>query len=225
MRRTISVSAITVSALLLAGCGGSTDPGANAATTSASPTVTSAVTTTTTTAATTTARTTTAPATTPSTVAPTPVAPISVAGPAFVADSRDQAGEPRGRSEVVTAVRAGAETGYEQVVFSVKGEPGAIPGFRVGYVDSPMADPSGKPVQVPGKAYLQVYVSGVSGTPPPGELVTGTFPGTGTAIAQVVVGPAFEGMHQFFIGLDEKRPFRVQAGADPGQVVVQVLAS
>ncbi|MEO6880050.1 MAG: hypothetical protein ABI181_03740 [Mycobacteriaceae bacterium] len=214
-----SVAAVTVSAMLLAGCGGSTDPGADAPATSVSPGATTA-------AATTAAPPSTAATTTvPTTTVPTTVAPTSVDGPAFVADTRDQAGEPRGQSEVVTGVRASTQAGYEQVVFAVKGEPGALPGFRVGYVESPEADPSGKPVQVQGKAYLQVYVTGVSGTPPPAEIVTGTFPGTGSAVAQVVVGPAFEGMHQFFIGVDQKRPFRVRAGADPGQVVVQLLAS
>ncbi len=218
MRRASPVAVAAVSALLLAGCAGSTDSGAEQPTSSMSPTMTSAVTTTA-------PRSTVPTSTAPTSTAPTSTAPATTDGPAFVADTRDQVGQPDGQSEVVTGVRASTETGYEQVVFAVKGEPGAVPGFRVGYVESPTADPSGKPVPVQGKAYLQVYVSGVSGTPPAEEIVTGTFPGTGAAIVQVVVGPAFEGMHQFFIGLDQKRPFRVRAGADPGRVVVQLLAS
>jgi hypothetical protein len=162
----------------------------------------------------------TAPTTT---VLRAPSAPRST--PAFVADTAEQVGEASGSSALVTSVRVVAQPGYDEVVLELSGDPGAVPGFRVGYVDTPVGDPSGRPVAVEGSAYLQVLVSGVLGVDDASADVSpsGPLPVSGEVVTQVVAGASFEGLHQFFVGLDAQRSFRVRASADPGRVVVQIL--
>jgi hypothetical protein len=150
-----------------------------------------------------------------------PSAPRST--PAFVADTAEQVGEASGSSALVTSVRVVAQPGYDEVVLELSGAAGSVPGFRVGYVDTPVADPSGRPVAVEGSAYLQVLVSGVLGVPPAGGVPSGPLPVSGEVVTQVVAGASFEGLHQFFVGLDAQRSFRVRASAEPGRVVVQIL--
>lgn len=121
-----------------------------------------------------------------------------------------------------TAVRVGAQDGYDRVVFEFSGS--GSPSYQVQYTDTPIAQGSGDPVQVEGDAYLEVSITTVeipSGTSTP----TMTTPDTaGTVFAQVEgIWGGFEGVGQTFVGIDGgERPFRVEVLQDPMRLVIDV---
>ncbi|MBF0689845.1 MAG: hypothetical protein IR158_18985 [Cellulomonas sp.] len=124
---------------------------------------------------------------------------------------------------VVTQVRTGEHEGYDRVVYELAGGEGT-PGYRVGYVDQAVEDPSGEVRQVDGDAILQVWIVGTTypaeGGPP--EFSQDLRP-TGGDVDHVVRPLTFEGMTQSFIGVDDApRPYRVLVLADPVRVVVDV---
>lgn len=124
---------------------------------------------------------------------------------------------------VVTHVRTGEHDGYDRVVYELAGGEGS-PGYRVGYVEQAVEDPSGAVREVDGDAILQVWVIGT--TYPmeggPQEHLGDLHPDSGD-IEHVVRPLTFEGMTQSFIGVDDgPRAFRVTVLADPARVVVDV---
>lgn len=126
---------------------------------------------------------------------------------------------------VVTAVRTGVHDGYDRVVYELTGGQG-VPGYRVGYVDQAVEDPSGETRTVDGDAILQVWLVGttypVDGGPQ--EVATDLRPGGG-GLVHVVRPLTFEAMTQSFVGVaGGPRPFRVLVLADPARVVVDVQA-
>ncbi|WP_129336525.1 AMIN-like domain-containing (lipo)protein [Cellulomonas endophytica] len=136
-------------------------------------------------------------------------------------DTADPAGEAR---LGLVDVRVGAHVGYDRVVLDLAGT--GTPGWRAGYTADPREDGSGAPVAVAGGAVLGVVVSGTtypgeSGVPPYSGPARLTPTGTG-AVVEVVHGVVFEGLTSVWVGVDERRPFRVFALADPPRVVVDV---
>lgn len=124
---------------------------------------------------------------------------------------------------VVTEVRTGRHDGYDRVVYELTGGTGT-PGYRVGYVDEAVEDPSGVVRPVAGDAILQVWLMGttypVEGGPQ--EFSQDLLPTDG-GVAQVVRPLTFEAMTQSFVGVDAgQRPFRVLVLDDPARVVVDV---
>lgn len=172
----------------------------------------------------------TSPATTPP-VTPTPTpapAPTAAAEPTtdlgeFTAPDAEAASEGDAVGYVVTAVRTGVHDGYDRVVYELVGGQG-VPGYRVGYVDQAVEDPSGEVRPVDGDAVLQVWLVGttypVEGGPQ--EFVDDLRPADGD-VEHVVRPLTFEGMTQSFVGVDDgPRAFRVLVLADPARVVVDV---
>lgn len=93
------------------------------------------------------------------------------------------------------------------------------PGFDVQYVEPPITqDGSGEEVQVAGSAHLSVRMEPASGVDLSGEDFEETYtgperiPGTGV-IAEVVRTGDFEAVLNWVVGLDEERPYRVEADA------------
>ncbi|MCC2315206.1 AMIN-like domain-containing (lipo)protein [Cellulomonas xiejunii] len=124
---------------------------------------------------------------------------------------------------VVTQVRTGEHDGYDRVVYELAGGEGT-PGYRVGYVDRAVEDPSDEVRQVDGDAILQVWIIGTTypSEGGPQEFSQDLRP-TGGDIAHVVRPLTFEAMTQSFIGVDDgPRPYRVLVLADPVRVVVDV---
>jgi hypothetical protein len=124
----------------------------------------------------------------------------------------------------LTGVRVGRQQGFDRVVLDLGGT--GTPGWRVAYVDRPVADGSGDPVELRGSVFLQVDLRGMgmpsdTGVPQFGDSTT-RVAGTG-GIAQVAPGAVFEGQQQAFIGLSgARRPFRVFRLSNPTRVVVDV---
>ena len=91
-------------------------------------------------------------------------------------------------------------------------------------VDDPRRDGSGDPVEVEGDATLVVLISGAGYPFDTGveEAGDASVPADLEVVRDVEVGSVFEGVHEAFIGVSRKAPFRVFRLADPARVVVDV---
>ncbi|MBT0995384.1 hypothetical protein KIN34_13930 [Cellulomonas sp. DKR-3] len=120
----------------------------------------------------------------------------------------------------VVDVRTGRHDGFERVVYELAGT--GLPGWRVEYVEEAVDDPSGEVVDVPGPATLQVVVTGTAYPDETGhDELARDVAGAG-AVLEVTRPLTFEGASQSFVGLDERRPFRVTLLRDPARVVLDV---
>jgi hypothetical protein len=148
------------------------------------------------------------------------VAPLS-----GTASTADRSAEPTGSLLTVTDVRVGTHDGFDRITFEIAGD--GEPGWRVGYEDEPVGDASGLPVEVAGSTALRVVLVGMA---LPGDEAEGatTFlddvagPQGGIAL-EVVNDSIFEGHHTFFVGLDERVPFRLARLPDPTRVVIDLV--
>ena len=166
-----------------------------------------------------------APTSTPApTTVPSPTAePDGPAEAAFAPAGTELTREGDATGYVITQVRVGDHPGYDRVVYELTGGEGT-PGYRVGWVDQAVEDPSGEVRPVDGDAILQVWLMGttyaVDGGPQ--EHAGDVRPDDGD-IEEVVRPLTFEGMTQSFVGVDDgRRPFRVTVLQDPVRVVVDV---
>jgi hypothetical protein len=118
-------------------------------------------------------------------------------------------------------VRVGRHNGYDRVVFQVRG---AMPGWDVRYVAQVTADPSGRPVTVPGTAVLRVVLTGLAGHDGAGRpTATGTaqtprLPG----LVAVKQAGDVESVMTFALGTGDRLDFRVFGLTGPTRVVVDV---
>jgi hypothetical protein len=120
-------------------------------------------------------------------------------------------------------VRVGRHDGFVRVVWEFPGA--GVPSYQVRYVDEPLGDGSGDPVEVAGDAYLEVLVSRLdipeSVDACPDDASTSMLEGTGLAQANAFCG-GFEGVGQGFVGLDEQRPFKVSTLTGPTRLVLDI---
>ena len=121
-------------------------------------------------------------------------------------------------------MRLGAHGTFDRVVLQLDGPD--IPGWDVGYVDTPIGDPSGTVVDVSGDAVLQVLLHPVAYPEdgrdpydgPPTVRISGT-----ESVDEVVLSSIFEGQLQAFVGVHGGRQsFRVYGMSDPSRVVIEV---
>jgi hypothetical protein len=157
--------------------------------------------------------------TTPS--ATTTTTPADGFGTATVTEASDERG-------LLVKVRATDAGDVERVTFEFEG---AIPGYRVGYVERPIVeDGSGKPITVDGESVLGVRFEPASGF----DLTGGgrqVFKGPDrldlatTTVLDVVRTGDFEAVLAWAIGVDGgKHPFRVVADADAKTITVEVAS-
>lgn len=172
------------------------------------------------------------PSTSSATTAPTPSTspPAASAAPSgeptapegFAPPGTELTAEPADGRLTVVAVRTGEHDGYDRVVYELAGE--GLPGWRVGYVERAVDDPSGELVDVRGDAVLQVWITGTTYPFDSGheEFPENVLPAAG-GVAEVTRPLTFEGMTQSFVGVvGEQRPVRVALLDDPVRVVVDV---
>lgn len=154
----------------------------------------------------------------------TPTASATADAPAFPADTTADTAEPSaGAALTVSEATVGAHEGYDRVVLTLGGT--GTPGWRVEYVDAPVDDPSGQPLDVAGSAYLQVLIDGTGYPYDTGvaEWAGSPLQPSGlTQVREVNLRGVFEGQTQAFIGLDHTAPFRVFALSDPTRLVIDV---
>lgn len=161
----------------------------------------------------------------PTTVSPTTVSPATEPCQEPTNLEVISVGFPNTLSSLIGSdIRTGSHPCYERVVLELQGD-GAMPGYRVQYVDDPVRlSPSDLVVDIAGNATLVLSV-GVWMTTMEGDGYQGPDqidPSNVLAIQELRLIENFEGMHQWAIGLDEVRPFRVTTLSDPPRIVVDV---
>lgn len=144
-----------------------------------------------------------------------------VAGPSTTSTSSE---EPDGWPLVVTDVRVGSHGSFDRLVFEIAGDGQA--GWHIGYVDDPRSQGSGNPVDIEGEAVLRVtlrdmaYPGDAPAEPYDGpERIT---PPASADLVEIVEDTLFEGHHDFFVGLDQERPYRVERLRDPQRIVIDI---
>jgi hypothetical protein len=123
---------------------------------------------------------------------------------------------------LLTGIRTGKHDTFDRVVLDLKG---AAPGYDVRYVSAVTYDPSGKPVTMPGRYYLQVVLK-----PAAAHTASGTRTYTGASrvttslptLRGFVVNGDFEAVLSVALGLSKRAGFRVLTLANPTRIVVDV---
>jgi len=122
----------------------------------------------------------------------------------------------------LTQVRTGGHPGFDRIVFQFRG---SVPSTRVRRVDQVTADPSGRPVALRGRAFLQVTMQPAAAHDENGA-PTSRSPRTLTPELPVLrqakqVGD-FEGVLTWGLGLRAPAGFRVVRLQDPSRVAVDL---
>jgi hypothetical protein len=115
----------------------------------------------------------------------------------------------------LTAIRVARHPAYDRVVFQFAG---TVPGYTFRYVKGVNADGSGRPVPLPGRAYLQVVFNPASAQRSPGTL-TPLLP----TLLQVKPAGDFEGYLSFGIGLSGRARVHAFTLAGPDRVVLDIV--
>lgn len=150
--------------------------------------------------------------------------------PAFEGDTQpyERDGAADQHMAVLSEVRVGVHDGYDRVVWEFS--EGDQPRLLVEYVDQPRQPGSGNPVEVAGEASLrliaeaatdrgaEMYAPGAQ----PYEGPTRVDGGNAQVVREVVALGDFEANMQWAVGVDRRRPFRVQVLDDPLRIVVDV---
>lgn len=114
----------------------------------------------------------------------------------------------------VTGVRIGAHDTFDRLVFDIGGT--GTPWIFAQYDDQPSQPGSGFDVPVNGGAALRILVRGVND---PYEAPQGS-DGHAPSITDVVYQGVDEGDSTWYIGVDKKRPFKIEVIENPTRVVV-----
>jgi hypothetical protein len=132
--------------------------------------------------------------------------------------------EPDGWPLTVTDVRVGTHGSFDRVTFEIAGDGEA--GWLIEYEDDPRSQGRGDPVDVAGDAVLRVALRGMAyPTDAPEEPYDGPErlqPERADAIVEVVADVLYEGYHDFFVGLDTERPYRLERLDDPQRIVIDI---
>lgn len=121
---------------------------------------------------------------------------------------------------ILDNIRAGSHDGFDRIVFDFTD--GADPGWQIDYVDEPLQQASGNPVNVAGNVFLHVKTTNTAypfmlDIDDPFD--TGTYPGAGR-VNEVAYTGIFEGYTEAYIGLDEQLPYSVTLLHNPTRVVI-----
>jgi hypothetical protein len=125
---------------------------------------------------------------------------------------------------VLRGIRTGEQGGFDRVVLEFDGP---VPGYRAEYVQQVVEDATGDPVELSGKAFLQVAVQTATmddGTQGGSRVYGGPVrltPKLGQ-LREVLVAGDFEGVLTFGLGLNARRAFRVTALSSPSRLVIDL---
>lgn len=115
--------------------------------------------------------------------------------------------------------------GFDRVVVDLSGS--GRPGWLGEYVEDPVLQGSGAPLQLDGDATLRLAVTGVvypteeGAEPYAGPQRIGA--DAGEAVEEVLYGSILEGQAEVFVGIGSEWPFRVFGLEDPTRVVIDVV--
>ena len=121
----------------------------------------------------------------------------------------------------VVAVRAGGHPTFDRVVIEFDGE---RPGYDVRYVPEVVQDPSGEPLPLRGRAFLQASVfpaSTFSDEGPPGTLPVPSVAGLAT-LRQIAEAGDFEAVVTLGIGVAARTPFLVRQFSGPSRIAIDI---
>ena len=130
---------------------------------------------------------------------------------------------------LLKTVRVGRNPGFERIVYEFAGT--SKPGYRVQWVDGPIvSDGSGEPIDVKGKAFLEMVMEPASGVDLSAPQLTIVYDGPDripvagqtVLITDLVRTGDFEGVLSWAAGTTEKVPFRVLRLSNPTRVVVDL---
>lgn len=211
-----SVTAVTLSGLLLAACGTSD---ADDSVSDAPSTVRATETTTATISATTDHE----ESTTYPTEAPTEPDRTGMLGRAST-ERKEQA--PAGEYDLhVEDVRVGAHHGFDRVVFEFSGD--GTPGWFIDYTTQPVQQGSGFPVEYEGSVALEVIIRGIpypfdldipeDEWPTPGLVAEAAGDVTGVSYQST-----FEGQSHYVVGLNAETPYSVTLLEEPTRLVIDI---
>jgi hypothetical protein len=123
---------------------------------------------------------------------------------------------------ILKEVRIAEHAGFDRVVFEFTDN---IPGFRIEYVDPPIAaDPSDMPVEIDGNAFLKIVLRTAQAHDESGNpTISGRElkPGLPSVVEAEQTGD-FEGYVSWVLGLTEEQDFRVSELSGPYRIVVDV---
>ncbi|PRY30741.1 AMIN-like domain-containing (lipo)protein [Pseudosporangium ferrugineum] len=198
-----AVAVLAAAAILLSGCGGGSAP---PSTPTAAPTGTAAP-----------DSRPSAPATTRPTAGVSSPAPAAswTSGPVTVEHHPAVPPVP-----LLAGVRYAAHPGFDRIVLDIRG---GLPGYSVRYVSEVRADPSDRPVRVPGRRFLLVVLNPAQAHRDDGTATVSGTHATGLPMMKgYAVAGDFEGYVSVAIGLDDVVGYRV--GELPGRVYLDVAA-
>jgi hypothetical protein len=123
----------------------------------------------------------------------------------------------------LTDVHVDAREGFDRASFTVEGGDG-VAGWQIRYVDDPVANGRGDPVDVEGDAVIEVTLTGMALPPMLDEDVwdEDAYRVGGEGIVEVVDAGVFEGRHQLFVGTTGLNHVVVDRAEDPQRVLVDV---
>jgi len=131
---------------------------------------------------------------------------------------------------LLTKVSEQGDNCVDHVAFDFVPQGTGLPGYTITYSDGPFtADGSGAPVEVPGNAFVTVRISPGYGYDFVNGKPTYTGPKSITVtnanhVQSIVQTGDFEGVLNWVIGLDSKRPFSVEATATPRRQLVVTIS-
>ena len=124
---------------------------------------------------------------------------------------------------IITGVRTAHHPGFDRVVFDIQGQ---LPGAESArYVDQVLADGSGEPVSVAGRAFLLVRFEEAQAHTDGGAPTLSRRPalaGGLTTIREIALAGDYEGYVTVAIGVSDRAAFRVIELDNPSRVVVDV---
>ncbi len=141
------------------------------------------------------------------------VAAPAACGAVWGTDAR-QGGPANPVTTPVSSVRAGEQPCFDRLVISLGSGP--HPGYRVGYVSQILADPSGKPLPVRGKAFLLITVRGPAGASYHANAANLASVAGFDVVRQVRGAGSFESVTSIGLGVRTKMPFRAFILSGPG---------
>jgi len=110
--------------------------------------------------------------------------------------------------------------GYDRIVFDIEG---SLPGYTARYVPQVLADPSDRPVKVPGRRWLLVVMNPAQAHRDGGGATVSGIHRTGLPMLKgYAITGDFEGHVSIALGLDDVVGYRV--GELPGRIYLDVAA-
>jgi hypothetical protein len=110
------------------------------------------------------------------------------------------------------------EDGYDRIVFDIEG---GLPGYTARYVDEVRADPSDRPLSVPGKKHLLIVFTPMRAHHEDGAVtVTGVHRAGLPMLTSYAVAGDFEGHVSIALGLADRTGFRIEEL--PGRIYIDI---